>query len=162
MIAHLSDIGFLGPRLTINHGIWLTDQDIELLARHHCSVTHNPLSNLKIGSGVCRGGDLASAGVNIALGTGGVATSDTADMIAVLRSATMLHTVTDPDFDRWVSAREAFRMATRGGATSGLMAADLGELAVGRKADMVLLVRAHAPFLPLPGPVREPVCSDSR
>jgi 5-methylthioadenosine/S-adenosylhomocysteine deaminase len=111
MIAHLSDIGFLGPRLTINHGIWLTDQDIELLARHYCSVTHNPLSNLKIGSGICRVRDLASAGVNIALGTDGLATSDTADMIAVLRSATMLHTVTDPDFDRWVSAREAFRMA---------------------------------------------------
>jgi 5-methylthioadenosine/S-adenosylhomocysteine deaminase len=161
MIAHLSDIGFLGPRLTINHGIWLTDQDIELLARHHCSVTHNPLSNLKIGSGICRVRDLASAGVNIALGTDGLATSDTADMIAVLRSATMLHTVTDPDFDRWVSAREAFRMATRGGATSGLMAADLGELAVGRKADMVLLDRRHWSFLPLHDPVAQLVYSAS-
>jgi len=155
MIAHLADMGFLGPRLTINHGIWLTDDDIDLLGRHNCSVTHNPLSNLKIGSGICRVRDLVAAGVNIALGTDGLATSDTADMIAVLRCATMLHTVTDPDFDQWISAREGFRMATQGGAISGLMASDLGELAVGRKADIVLVDRQHWSFLPLHDPIAQ-------
>lgn len=161
MIAYLDDIGFLGPRLTINHGIWLTDDDIALLARHRCTVTHNPLSNLKIGSGVCRVRDLLNAGVNIALGTDGLATSDTADMIAVLRCATMLHTVTSPDFNQWISAHEGFRMATRGGAGSGLMAADLGQLAVGRKADITLLDRRHWSFLPLHDPIAQLVYSAS-
>jgi cytosine/adenosine deaminase-related metal-dependent hydrolase len=67
----------------------------------------------------------------------------------------MLHTVTDPDFDQWISAREGFRMATQGGAISGLMASDLGELAVGRKADIVLLDRQHWSFLPLHDPIAQ-------
>jgi 5-methylthioadenosine/S-adenosylhomocysteine deaminase len=155
MIAHLADMGFLGPRLTINHGIWLTDDDIALLGQHGCTVTHNPLSNLKLGSGICRVRDLLQAGINIALGTDGLATSDTADMIAVLRCATMLHTATNPDFDQWVSAQEGFHMATRGGAASGLMGDELGMLAVGRKADIVLLDRRHWSFVPLHNPITQ-------
>jgi 5-methylthioadenosine/S-adenosylhomocysteine deaminase len=155
MITYLADIGFLGPRLTINHGIWLTDDDVELLGRHRCTVTHNPLSNLKLGSGVCRVRDLLEAGVNIALGTDGLATSDTADLVAVLRSAVMLHTVTSPHYDQWISAQEGFRMATWGGATSGLMGSDVGRLAVGLKADIVLLDRRHWSFVPLHDPVAQ-------
>jgi 5-methylthioadenosine/S-adenosylhomocysteine deaminase len=161
MISYLEDIGFLGPRLTINHGIWLTDEDIALLARYRCSVTHNPLSNLKIGSGICRVRDLLDAGVNIAIGTDGLATSDTGDMIAVLRSATMLHTVTRPEFGQWISAAEGFRMATHGGATSGLMAEELGKLEAGRKADITLLDRRHWSFLPLHDPIAQLAYSGS-
>jgi 5-methylthioadenosine/S-adenosylhomocysteine deaminase len=159
MIEYLDDIGFLGPHLTINHGIWLTDEDIVRLSRYRCTVTHNPLSNLKIGSGICRVRDLLNAGINIALGTDGLATSDTADMIAVLRCATMLHTTTSPDYERWISAHEGYRMATWGGAASGLMAAELGQLATGRKADIVLLDRRHWSFLPLHDPVAQLVYS---
>jgi 5-methylthioadenosine/S-adenosylhomocysteine deaminase len=158
MIAHLADMGFLGPRLTINHGIWLTDDDIALLGRNRCTVTHNPLSNLKIGSGICRVRDLLTAGVKIALGTDGLATSDTADMVVVLRCATMLHSITSPDYDQWVSAREGFDMATRSGAASGLMADDLGQIAVGRKADIVLLNRRHWSFIPLHDPITHAHC----
>ncbi len=161
MITYLADMGFLSPRLTINHGIWLTDDDIALLAKHRCTVTHNPLSNLKIGSGICRVRDLRNAGVNIALGTDGLATSDTADMIAVLRCATMLHTVTSPDFAGWISAHEGFDMATRGGAVSGIMAGELGELAVGRKADIALLDRRHWSMVPLHDPITQLVYSAS-
>ncbi len=155
MITYLADLGFLGPNLTINHGIWLTDDDIALLGHHRCTVTHNPLSNLKLGSGICRVRDLINAGITIALGTDGLATSDTADMIAVLRGATMLHTITSADYDQWISAQEGFRMATWGGAASGLMDDGLGRLAVGRKADIVLLDRRHWSFVPLHDPVTQ-------
>jgi 5-methylthioadenosine/S-adenosylhomocysteine deaminase len=155
MIAYLANVGFLGPHLTINHGIWLTDEDIELLARHRCVVTHNPLSNLKLGSGICRVRDLLAAGITVALGTDGLATSDTADMVAVLRCATMLHSPMSTNYEHWVSAQEGFRMATWGGATSGLMGGELGRLAAGRKADITLLDRTHWSFVPLHDPVAQ-------
>ncbi len=155
MIAHLADIGFLGPRLTINHGIWLTDDDIALLGKHGCAVTHNPLSNLKLGSGICRVRDLLAAGIDVALGTDGLATSDTADMIGVLRLATMLQSPESPAFDQWIAAHDGFRMATGGGAASGLMGDELGVLEVGRKADIVLLDRRHWGFIPLHDPITQ-------
>lgn len=155
MIAYLQEIGFLGPCLTINHGIWLTDADMELLAAHGCSVTHNPLSNLKIGSGICPVRRLLSAGVNVALGTDGLATSDTADLIPALRLAALLHKVATPKFEDWVSADEAFTMATSAGARSGLMGEETGEIAAGRKADVVLLDADHWGFVPLNDPVAQ-------
>jgi 5-methylthioadenosine/S-adenosylhomocysteine deaminase len=155
MIAHLKEIGFLGPHLTLNHGIWLSDADIEMLGEHGCSVTHNPLSNLKIGSGICPVRRLLKAGVNVALGTDGLATSDTADMIPALRVAALLHKVGTTDYEEWVSADEAFTMATSAGARSGLRGEETGEIAVGRKADIVLLDADHWGFIPLHDPVAQ-------
>jgi len=155
MIEHLAGMGFLSPRLTINHGIWLTDNDITLLARNQCKVTHNPLSNLKIGSGIYRVRDLRDAGVTLALGTDGLATSDTADMISVLRSATMLQNPRSPDYDTWISAQDGFKIATRGGAASGLMSDELGQLSAGWKADLVLLDRRSWSFIPLHDPITQ-------
>src|SRR6266446_3700858 len=71
MVEHMHDLGVLTPRLTINHGIWLTQREIELLGAAGCSVTHNPLSNMKLGSGVCPVRRLLEAGANLALGTDG-------------------------------------------------------------------------------------------
>ncbi len=154
-IEYLDDLGFLTPRLTIVHGIWLTDRDIALLARNGCSVVHNPLSNMKLGSGVCPVRRLLDAGINVALGTDGLATSDTADLIEAIRAASLIHKTTTPDYDAWLSAEEAFRMATMGGARSGLMESEVGSLEVGKRADVILLDRDHWGFIPLTDPVRQ-------
>jgi 5-methylthioadenosine/S-adenosylhomocysteine deaminase len=154
-IAVLHDLGILGPRLTINHGIWLTDDDIALLAANTCTVTHNPLANLKIGSGYCPVRRLIDAKVAVALGTDGLATSDTADLIQALRTAALMHKPRTTEFESWVGAHDAFRMATRGGARSGLMADDLGQIAPGRKADLTLLDRTHWGFVPLHDPIAQ-------
>jgi len=155
LIAYMEDLGLLTPRLTINHGIWLTDADIGLLGEHGCAVTHNPLSNLKIGSGVCRVRALLDAGVAVALGTDGLATSDTADLTAALRVAALIHRTGSPRFAEWVTAHEAFGMATEAGARSGLMADEVGRLAPGRRADLILLDRDHWGFVPLNDPVAQ-------
>jgi 5-methylthioadenosine/S-adenosylhomocysteine deaminase len=155
MIEHMRDLGMLGPRLTINHAIWLTERDIDLLGQHGCSITHNPLSNLKLGSGVCPIRRLLRAGVNVALGTDGLTTSDTADMVAALRAAALLHKVGTADYTEWVSADEAFAMATRGGARSCLAERMIGSLEIGKKADIILLDRAAWGFIPLNDPVRQ-------
>lgn len=155
LIEHMRDIGMLSPRLTINHGIWLTQREIELLAEHGVSVTHNPLSNLKLGSGICALRQMLDAGVNVALGTDGMTTSDTADMLSVLRVTALLHKVVTPEYEQWVSAHEAFALATRGGARSGLMQDELGSLQAGRRADIILVDRDNWAFLPLHNPINQ-------
>ena len=154
VVDYLHELGLLGPRLAIVHGIWLTDRDISLLADHGCSVVHNPLSNLKLGSGVCPVRKLLDAGVNVALGTDGLATSDTADLIEAMRVASLIHKTGTPDYGAWVSAADVFRMATIAGARSSLMEREVGSLEPGKKADIILLDRDAWGFIPLSDPIR--------
>jgi 5-methylthioadenosine/S-adenosylhomocysteine deaminase len=155
LVEHLDDVGMLTPRFTMNHAIWLTRRDIELLAERGCSITHNPLSNLKLGSGVCPVRQLLDAGVNVALGTDGTATSDTADIIEAIRAASILHKIGTHDTARWLGADDAFRLATRGGARSTGLADQIGALEAGRKADVILLDRDAWGFIPLNDPIRQ-------
>ncbi|MCZ6666087.1 MAG: amidohydrolase, partial [Gammaproteobacteria bacterium] len=154
-IEYLDDLGFLSPRLTIVHGIWLNDRDIGLLADQGCSVVHNPLSNMKLGSGTCSVRKLLNAGINVALGTDGLATSDTADLIEAIRVASLIHKNPAMHHDDWVSGADVFRMATMGGARSGLMEREVGSLEIGKRADLILLDRDHWGFIPLTNPVRQ-------
>jgi 5-methylthioadenosine/S-adenosylhomocysteine deaminase len=155
MVEHMHDLGMLTPRLTINHGIWLTQKEIELLGAAGCSVTHNPLSNMKLGSGVCPVRRLLEAGANVALGTDGLTTSDTGDMIEALRAASLLHKIGSPDYETWITASEAFHMATMGGARSCLAEKEIGSLEVGKRADIILLDRNAWGFIPLHDPLRQ-------
>ncbi len=155
LVEHLDDVGMLTPRFTMNHAIWLTEHDIELLGERKCSITHNPLSNMKLGSGVCPVRRLQAAGVNVALGTDGTATSDTADMIEAFRAASLLHKIGTHDFEQWISADEAFRMATLGGARSTGLQNEIGSLETGKKADVILLDRDAWGFIPLNDPIRQ-------
>ncbi len=154
-IEYLDDIGFLSSRLTIVHGIWLNDWDIGLLADNGCSVVHNPLSNLKLGSGICPVRKLRDAGINVALGTDGLATSDTADLIQAIHAASLIHKNPATHHDDWVSGGEVFRMATMGGARSGMMEREVGSLEAGKRADVILLDRDHWGFVPLTNPIRQ-------
>ena len=77
---HLAELGFLSPRVSFEHGIWLTPGDIELVAAHGVTIVHNPVSNMKLGSGICPVPDLLAAGVNVALGTDGMCSNDGNDM----------------------------------------------------------------------------------
>lgn len=154
-IAFLDDLGLLGPRTTLVHGIWLSDSDIARLAERECTIVHNPLSNLKLGSGVCPVRRLLDAGVNVALGTDGMTTSDTADLVEAIRVASLIHKIDGPDYTSWVGAEEVFDMATKGGARSGLMQDSLGEIAPGMRADIILLDANDWGFTPLTNPVQQ-------
>ena len=72
LIQYMHDLGLLTRNTTIAHGIWLTDDDIALMGEARCSVVHNALSNLKLGSGICAVRRLLDAGVNLALGSDGI------------------------------------------------------------------------------------------
>src|SRR5438876_1991262 len=115
---HMAAIGFLGPRVSFEHGIWLTDHDIELVRDAGVTIVHNPVSNMKLGSGICPVPTLLRRGVNVALGTDGMSSNDGNDMYAALKSAGLLHKLWETDYQEWLGAREAWQMATAGGAVA--------------------------------------------
>ncbi len=150
---HLREIGFLGPRVSFAHGIWLTSADIGMVGEAGCSVVHNPVSNMKLGSGVCPVPQLLEAGVNVALGTDGMASNDGNDMFWTLKAGGLLHKLWDVDYERWLGAREAWQMATGGGARCLGDADGLGRLSPGRRADLVLLDLDSRAFTPMSRPL---------
>jgi 5-methylthioadenosine/S-adenosylhomocysteine deaminase len=76
-------------------------------------------------------------------------------MIEALRAAALLHKIGTADYTEWVSADDAFAMATRGGARSCLAEREIGSLEVGKKADIILLDRGAWGFIPLNDPIRQ-------
>jgi 5-methylthioadenosine/S-adenosylhomocysteine deaminase len=154
---HLAEIGFLSPRVSFEHGIWLTPGDIEIVAGHGVTIVHNPVSNMKLGSGICPVPELLRAGVNVALGTDGMCSNDGNDMYATLKTAALLHKLWEIDYERWLGADEAWAMATSGGAAAAGDRDGLGCIEPGRRADLVLLDLDTIPFTPLNDPLRQVV-----
>jgi 5-methylthioadenosine/S-adenosylhomocysteine deaminase len=161
IVEHLSELDLLTRRLSIVHGVWLTDHDIELLAAGQTSVVHNPLSNLKLLSGIAPVRDMVKAGINVALGCDNNNASDAQNVFDAMRVTALLHQVSGPDYGIWEPARETLRMATAGGATSLLLQDQIASLEVGKRADIVLLDLHTHPFSPLNQPVRQLVYSES-
>jgi cytosine/adenosine deaminase-related metal-dependent hydrolase len=118
-------------------------------------VVHNPAANLKLGSGLAPIRAMLDLGVNVALGTDGAASSDNQVLFEALRLAALIHNTGDPDPARWISAREAWRMATEGGARVLGLAEQVGELRRGYLADIVLLDLDSPHLSPLNDPVRQ-------
>jgi 5-methylthioadenosine/S-adenosylhomocysteine deaminase len=153
-VEYFDSLGLLSDRLTLIHAIWLTDRDIAMMGEAGATMVHNPLSNLKTGAGVAPIRKQLKAGIAIGLGTDGVCTADGVDMIECVHAGSIMHTLGSPDYDEWVSAAEVFRMATMGGARTGLMEKEVGSLEPGKKADLILFDRDHWGFIPLSDPVR--------
>jgi 5-methylthioadenosine/S-adenosylhomocysteine deaminase len=154
---HMQALGFLGPRVNFEHGIWLTPHDIEIVRDTGTTIVHNPISNMKLGSGICPVPRLLDHDVNVALGTDGMSSNDGNDMFAALKVAGLLHKLWDIDFERWLGAREAWRMATAGGAQAAGEGSGLGRIEAGRRADFVLLDLDSAVFTPLSKPLHHVV-----
>jgi 5-methylthioadenosine/S-adenosylhomocysteine deaminase len=137
--ARLAAIGALGPRFTAAHAIWLTADDLSLLASSGASIAHNPASNLRLGNGIAPIRDALDAGINVGLGTDGSAASDTLDMYTAMRFAAMVSRIRFPyQQARWLGWHEMFPMATERGAHL-LGSKALGVLQAGAKADLALI-----------------------
>jgi 5-methylthioadenosine/S-adenosylhomocysteine deaminase len=148
-IRHLHDLGLLGRNVTIAHAVLVSDEDIALMGRSGCSVVHNAISNQKLGSGIAPLRRLLDAGIAIGLGTDGVAANDTLRLFDVMRVAALIHCAAGPDPDRWVTAEEILRAATIGGARTAMLEQETGSLAVGKKADLLVLRTDGLAFTPL-------------
>ncbi len=138
LVAHLDGLGLLGPDFTAAHAIWLDDEDLKRMAAHGASLAHNPGSNMRLGNGMFRFRQAVDAGVNVGIGTDGANCSDNQNMYEAMRYASMLSKVQTPDPRFWASVEEVYSAATKGSAQA-MGFKDIGEIAVGKKADIVFL-----------------------
>ena len=137
-IRHLFDLGVLGPRFSIAHGVWLTQPEIELMAETGAAVSHNPSSNLRLRAGIAPLNAMLASGVTVALGMDGTTINDEEDYFDEMRLAMRLHRT--PSFDGPAPApTRVLEMATAGGARLMRKEATLGAIAPGRAADLVLI-----------------------
>lgn len=148
LVAHLARLEMLSPRFCVAHGVWLGDEDRQRLADAGASVSHNPGSNLKLGSGVADMRRMLAAGINVAVGTDGTACSDNLNAFEAMRLACYLSRVKDHSVGEWISAREAFHAATEGGAKA-LGFDRIGRIEKGWKADLVFLDLSALHYVPL-------------
>lgn len=137
-IEHLHEIGVLGPRLSIAHGTWLSEAEIERLASSGAAVSHNPSSNLRLRAGIAPLPALLAAGVTVGLGMDGTTLDDDEDIWAEMRLALRLNR--SPRIaDAVTMPAQVFDIATRGGARLMGLQQRIGQLRPGFAADLLLL-----------------------
>jgi guanine deaminase len=155
MVEYLARVGFLKPKTTLIHAVWLNPREIAALARAGTTAQHNPWSNLTLGSGVQPVRELLEAGVNVSLGSDGTCSTMTANMLTVMGTAAALSKIRGNEYSRWLSAHEALAAATQGGAKALGFDGELGVLAPGAIADLVGYRLDTVVFSPLADPVRQ-------
>jgi cytosine/adenosine deaminase-related metal-dependent hydrolase len=141
-VQHLANLGLLGPQLTIGHGVWLTEADIDLVASSGTMVCHNASSNLRLRSGVAPVNPLLARGVRVALGLDEAGINDDRDMLQEMRLVLRLHREPGMD-DRVPTAAQVLQMATEHGAQTTGFAGLIGTLEPGKAADLVLMPWHH-------------------
>jgi 5-methylthioadenosine/S-adenosylhomocysteine deaminase len=142
-VKYLESLGFWGPRTLAAHGVWLTAEDIRVLAAARVGVSHNPESNMKLASGTADVTGMRAAGVRVGLGTDGAASNNDLDMFEAMRQAALLHKLHTGD-PRAIPARTALEMGTIEGARALGMEQEIGSLEAGKRADLIVVSQRSA------------------
>jgi 5-methylthioadenosine/S-adenosylhomocysteine deaminase len=139
--------GALRPGLLTNHTIQMTDAELDELAAHDVRVAHNPLSNMRLASGIARLPDMRARNIKVGLGLDG-GTNDTSDMFGDMKAAIGLQRALSHDPARFPTPADVLRMATLGGAEALGLDGEIGSLSPGKKADVQLINPAAVNFAP--------------
>ena len=134
--AVLAEHGVFDVRAIAAHCVWTTPEDWAILARKGVTAVHNPMSNLKLGSGVAPVVDLRKAGVNVALGTDGVSSNNCTDFFGDMKLAAILQNGVRHD-PLALTAWDALKMATVNGGKA--LGRKTGRIEKGYEADLILL-----------------------
>lgn len=146
-LAMLREADVLGPRLQVAHAIHLDDTELEELAEAGVGAVHNPLSNMRLGSGIMRLHEMLEAGIPVALGLDG-GTNDTSDMFNTMRIAVGLQRAKLRRTDIRPTITEVLRMATIGGAGVLGLEQQVGSLTPGKQADIIAINPDMVNFAP--------------
>lgn len=137
-LAYLDRFGLIGPQLTIGHGVWMSEDDIVLLAERGGCLCHNCSSNLRLKSGTADLNGFLARGIPVALGIDEAGINDDRDMLQEMRLALTLHRRPGHSAP-YPTASEILRMATEHAAATTPFSDRIGRLAPGMLADIVLL-----------------------
>jgi 5-methylthioadenosine/S-adenosylhomocysteine deaminase len=134
----LAELGLLGENTLASHVVCVDNADIRLLRQSNTAVAHNIISNLKLASGIAPVPQFIKEGLRIGLGTDGPGSNDSLDLLRDLKTAVLVQKGVARDAGI-LSARQALRMATLGGAEALGMSDKIGSLEEGKKADLILI-----------------------
>ena len=149
LVEYTADLGLLNERTNVIHAVWVDDTDLDLIAEAGAVVAHNPVSNLRLGSGVMPFRAMRDRAIPIALGVDEAICNDAVDMWNVVKTTGLIHNVSGLDSDLWPTADEVLDALWTGGATAMLRTGELGAVAAGRLADLALVDLLSAAFTPL-------------
>ncbi|MER5770946.1 8-oxoguanine deaminase [Streptomyces sp. NPDC001985] len=134
---YFASTGWLGPDVWLAHCVHLGDRDIAAYARTGTGVAHCPSSNARLGAGIARVPDLLRAGVPVGLGVDGTASNESGELHTELRNALLINRL-GAHREAALTARQALRLGTHGGARVLGRADHIGSLEPGKLADLVL------------------------
>ena len=147
-IEYLKDLDFLGPNVLAAHCVWLTDNDVRLLKETDTKVAHNPISNMKLASGIAPVPKLLASGVTVALGTDGCASNNNLDLFEEMKTTALIHKVNSLN-PTLVSAQQAVEMATINGAKALGIENYVGSIEPNKKADLIIVNAIKPHWVPL-------------
>jgi len=136
-IDYFEKAGLLSPSFLAVHCVKMDEHDIERYASHDVKISHNPLSNMYLASGVSPVRKFMKQGLTVSLATDGAASNNSNNMLEVLKTTALLHKVQSSD-PCAITAPQVLEMATMGGARAIGMEKELGSLEIGKRADMFL------------------------
>jgi 5-methylthioadenosine/S-adenosylhomocysteine deaminase len=144
-VGLLDHAGVLDEQTLLVHCIWADSEDIARIARRRAAVSHNPESNMKLGSGAAPVVDMLAQAITVGLGTDGCASNNDLDLFQTLDMTAKLHKVMrlDPTV---LPAETVVRLATLDGARALGLAAEIGSLEIGKQADLIM-INTRAPHL---------------
>lgn len=148
----LEKTGILGPDFLAVHCVEMDEEDFRIFREHDLKVSHNPVSNMILASGVAPVPRMQEQGLCVALATDGSASNDTQDMLEVLKTTALLHKCAgrDPEV---MGAAAVLEMAVRNGARAVGMGDEAGSLEPGRLADFWIMDPMSARCVPVADPV---------
>lgn len=161
LVAYMNELGLLRRNTTFAHSVWVSEADMAMMGAADMSIAHNAVSNQKLGAGISPIRRLLDAGVTVGLGTDGVCSNDTNRIFDVMRAAGLIHSVSGPDFSKWVGADEILHMATLGGARSAMLDEVTGSLEPGKAADLLILDLNSYAFMPFNDAARQLVFAEN-
>jgi cytosine/adenosine deaminase-related metal-dependent hydrolase len=138
-LEYIDRFGLLGPRMTLGHGVWLNEADIDRVAETGTCICHNCSSNFRLRSGVAALNAFEAKGITTAIGIDEAGINDDRDMLQEIRLVLRAHRVPGMVDDEVPTIAQVFRMATAGGAKTTAFGDRLGVLAPGKAADLVLI-----------------------
>lgn len=145
-------LGLTGRNVVLVHVIWIDEEEIKLLSKTSTNVSHNPSSNMKLGSGVARISDMVNAGVNVTLGTDGGPSNNTYDLLREMKHAALLQSLRTLN-PRAIRAESVIEMATINAAKALMIDHLVGSIEKGKKADIIILDYMLPHIHPLVNPI---------
>jgi 5-methylthioadenosine/S-adenosylhomocysteine deaminase len=138
IMEYLDSLGFLDEHVIAAHCVALTKRDIEIMKQRRVKVSHNPISNLKLASGISPVPKMLKEGITVSLGTDSPCSNNTADMFETMKTTAIIHKGVNKN-PTLMPARQVLEMATIEGAKALSWEKEIGSIEIGKKADLAII-----------------------